>query len=66
MFNVGDVVECFKLDDTFLPSRLGQVATVIRMSTTHPENVVLSEPFNTESSYIATCFRLVNINLENE
>lgn len=66
MFKKGDVVECFKLHNTFFPERLGQVATVIRMSTTRPENVVLSEPFDDTSSYRAECFRLVALTLENE
>ena len=42
MFKKGDVVECFKLHDTFFQERLGQVATVIRMSQHRPGNVVLS------------------------
>lgn len=66
MFKKGDVVECFKLDDTFLPSRLGQVATVLGMSDILPGNVVLSAPSNSVSSYRAECFRLVDITLENE
>lgn len=66
MFKKGDVVECFKLHDTFFQERLGQVATVIRMSQHRPGNVVLSAPFNENSSYRADCFRLLDINLENE
>lgn len=66
MFKKGDVVECFKIHDTFFQERLGQVATVIEMCQRWPGNVVLSAPFNENSSYRAECFRLLDINLENE
>ena len=66
MFKVGDEVECFKLTETFWPERLGQKATVIGICTRHKGNIVLSEPFKTDSSYRAECFRLVDFTLENE
>lgn len=65
-FQIGDEVECFRLDDSFFKERLGQVAMVLGYDAEYTDHLKLSEPFNVNSCYDARFFRVFNPILENE